>query len=292
MIRLFSKASIGILLLSALIAPALAASSAAQPQKGGPQATTEQFDINAKLAQEANFVPQSEAALDQLIEVAKHFKIPMGIEWAEPANAPNLPLALGRGATVEELIVAILQQTHGYQLTTKNGVLHIYRPALASDPRSLLNLRIPKFSLKKQNLFAARAALRLAVEMTLHPEEYSEGYVSDSGYPPGHVFDGNNITFHSSNVAVREILDRLIAASGNALWVAWLNHNPPPANESASSATLEARQASGLGMTSARPPLQANAFRYLELNWQFIPLTDRANNTHIKTQVFTAAEKP
>jgi hypothetical protein len=291
LMRSFSKALVRLLLLSALISSALPA-SAAQPQQREPQASKERLDLADVLTQETDFVPQSEGALDQLIEVAKHFKIPMGIEWTESAHAQNPPLSLPRGATVQELIVAILLQTPGSQMVLENGVLHIQRSALVDDPRNLLNLRISKFSVKNQNLFAARAALRLAVEMTLHPGEYTEGYLSDSGYPPGHAFDVNNITFHSSDVAVREILDHLIKANGNALWVVLLNRNSLQAAASSSRAPVEARRSSGLGLTSARPPLQKNAFRYLELDLQFIPLADGANNTHIKTKVFTAPEKP
>jgi hypothetical protein len=85
----------------------------------------------------------------------------------------------------------------------ENVVLYIHRVALTVDPRSLLNLRISKFSMKNLTLFEARSALRLAVEMTLRPGEYAEGYLADSGSPSGHVFELNDITFHRSNLMVR-----------------------------------------------------------------------------------------
>lgn len=292
MIRPFIKALVSLLLLLGLISPALPA-IAMQPRWCRRPASKEQLDLGAKLAQEANFIPGRGPAVDQLIEVAKHFNIPMGIEWAESASVVNPPPSLARGATVQELIDAILQPTPGYQLTLENGVLQIRSLALATDPRSLLNLRLSKFSVKNRTLFEARSALRLAVEMTLYPDEYTEGYISDSGSPSGHVFDLKNITFHCSNLTVREILNHLIKASGNALWVARPSLNPSRADESAVLSTIEERQSSGLGKRSAAGPLPANAFaNLLALNWEFIPLTDAADDTHIKSRLFTAPQKP
>jgi len=39
--------------------------------------------LKTKLAERTDFVPTSDTPLNQLIEVAQKFKIPMGIEWIE-----------------------------------------------------------------------------------------------------------------------------------------------------------------------------------------------------------------
>jgi hypothetical protein len=47
--------------------------------------------------------------------------------------------------------------------------------------------------------------------LTLPPRSY--------GYAPGDVFATKNISFEASNLTVRNILDKIALANGNALWV-------------------------------------------------------------------------
>jgi hypothetical protein len=211
----------------------------------------------------------------------------MGIEWVEQSAIIRKPLSLETGATVQQLISAILQQIPEYQQTIENGVLHVCQPAFASDPQNQLNLRISQFSVQERNLFEAQSSLRLAIEMTLYPDEYTEGYISDSGYPTGHVFTLNSITFKGSDLTVREILDALIKANNNALWLANLNRKAARAGENSYSAASEQRRSTGLGQRATESRGREAASSNLELQWEFIPLTDKADDSGIKTRRFT-----
>jgi hypothetical protein len=220
-------------------------------QKSEPSAQT----LEAKLSQKATFVPRNRPALDQLIEVAQHYRIPMGIEWNEQAEGRGNTLAVGRDANVRELINAILAQAPDEQMTVENGIVHVGTPALATDAKNILNLRIEDFQVKNENLFYAEDRLRLAIDMTLHPEDYEEGYNGGYGYAPDDVFAVRNISFRASNVTVRDILDRIALANGHALWVARLSRAEQEADGRKSQKAVR----------SEPPPAK-------QYPWKFIPL--------------------
>jgi len=272
-----------VLVFSLLIACAIQAQVTATRE----QSSSTQLSLEAKLALMANYVPESKEPREQLIEVAKRFKIPMGIEWVEQSAIISKPLSLETDATVQHLISAILQQIPEYQQTIENGVLHVSQAAFASEAQNQLNLRISRFSVTDRNLLEAQSSLRLAIEMTLYPDEYTEGYISDSGYPPGHVFTLNTITFKGSNLTVREILDSLIKANDNALWLARLNRKAVRAGENSSSAASEQRRSTGLGQRAAQARKRQPAPSDFELVWELIPLTDKTDDSNIKTRRFT-----
>jgi hypothetical protein len=175
-------------------------------------------DLEAKLRQRATFIPRDEPLLEQLIEVAQQYRIPMGIELPKAAGTAHAQLRPG-DSTVQELLSAIVSQSSDLRLTVADGLVHISSPAAASDPRNVLNLRLDKYCVKDRNIFQAEQALRLKIEMELHPDEYSEGFVSSYGYPHGHPLARKKLTLCRPDITVRDVLDGLAEANGNALWV-------------------------------------------------------------------------
>lgn len=178
--------------------------------------------LGQKLLQKATFVPRSTSALGQLMEVARYYQIKMGIEWAEQPNTEVSALSREGQTTVQRLIDGILRGIPGYRAKIENGVLHISNPSLETDPRNFLNLRIPEFSVSNASVFDAKATLRLKIDMSLHAERYVSGWNGGYGSPRGHVFDTRNVTFSGRNLTVRQILNKIVVANGNALWLARL----------------------------------------------------------------------
>jgi hypothetical protein len=181
-------------------------------------------DLDARLKQRVTFIPQSKPLPAQLVEVAQHYQLPMGIEVPAMSSAAPIP-QVGAAATVQDLLRAIILQAPDLQLTADNNIIHIAPPTAATDPRNVLNLRLDKYCVTDQNLFQAEQALRLKIELELHPGDYAEGFVSSYGYPHGHVFTLKKLTLCRANLTVREALDELAAANGNALWL--VEHNAP-----------------------------------------------------------------
>jgi hypothetical protein len=105
-------------------------------------------------------------------------------------------------------------------MTVQNGVVHVAPPVFAVDTDNFLNLLIEEFQVENENLFGAEHQLRLSIDMTRHPDEYEGGYAGGYGHDPDHVFAKRNVTFRGDDLSVREILDGLVKANGNALWIA------------------------------------------------------------------------
>ncbi|HUE83854.1 MAG TPA: hypothetical protein VMM84_17255 [Pyrinomonadaceae bacterium] len=176
-------------------------------------------DLEAKLAQRADFTPSAASVREQLVQVAQHYKIPMGIEWVlQPEKEPSKPIA---GSTVMTLLNSILQSASNYSITVRNGVVNVSDSRYATDSRNFLNLWIGEFSLSKANVFAASAELRFKIHRILHPERFVGGSTQGYGYgvPDEHGLDVRNISFSAKDSTVRDILDLIVVANGNTLWL-------------------------------------------------------------------------
>lgn len=177
--------------------------------------------LQSKLAQKTDFVPNAASTKERLIEVARHFEIPMGIEWVNRTNypAPHSPLA--NQPTVRELIRSILKDAPSYKLEVKAGVINIFDQSVKHDPRNFLNIRIPEYHVDKENIFGAQALLRFSIHKALNRELYQSGSNGGYGYgfPRTDTFDIKNISFSSENASVRDILNSIVSANGNALWI-------------------------------------------------------------------------
>ncbi len=178
--------------------------------------------LESKLSQKGDFVPTSTSVIEQLTEVAQHYKIPMGIEWIHQSDERNIssrPLKAQR--TVREMINLILQQAPNYKVKAADGALHIAHNSFAEDSNNFLNIRIPDYQAQEDNLFGAEALLRFMIRRTLHPEQYKNGFNGGYGYgvPREDNFDVRNISFSGHNLTVRDILNKIVAINGNALWL-------------------------------------------------------------------------
>jgi hypothetical protein len=193
----------------------------AAPQKQtGKSAKKAASDLEDKLARKADFVPSDKSVLYRLVAIAQHYEIPMGIEWINGSTELGTPSSRPRESyTVRDLLTAIVARLPDYQLTVDNGIVHIAPPVFAVRRENVLNLIIEEFKIENNNLYEANHELQLSVDMTLHPDEYEDGYVGGFGYGPD-VLAKQNFSFQGDDLTVRQILDGLAKANGNALWIA------------------------------------------------------------------------
>lgn len=179
--------------------------------------------LESKLSQKALFIPKSKSALERLIEVARNYRIPMGLEWLEQSDGDDdSPFLNESYETVRQLIHAILAHSPAYQVRTEEGILYIAQPFVAASHKNFLNLRISRYEVKDVNLFDAEEQLRIRINLLLFPQLYKNGYGGGYGYPPDHVFTARNITASGSDLTIRSVLNKIAASSGNALWVVQL----------------------------------------------------------------------
>lgn len=177
--------------------------------------------LEEKLATVTDYVPKATGPVEQLVEVARRFKIPMAIEWVESAGtttAERTPAS--RKRSVRELIEEIAP---GHRVEVEGGLVRIYSPSEALHPFNFLNIRLKSYSAKEADLFAAENQLRWAIRFTLEPEKYLNGYVGGYGHGSNHVFLIPKFTVSGSNITIRDVLNRIALAQGNALWAVTIN---------------------------------------------------------------------
>jgi hypothetical protein len=173
-----------------------------------------------KLAQMNDFVPSARTTEARLIELARHYKMPMGIEWMSDGNEAARPSPLIAQPTVREMLNSILRDAPGYRIEVKDGVLSIGKAPWSEDPRNFLNLQLIEYRIEKGNVIHAEAALRFQIHSRLHPEKYLTGY--NGGYGYGEIsesFSVKNISITGQDITVRQVLNSIIRQNGDAFWV-------------------------------------------------------------------------
>lgn len=175
-------------------------------------------DLENKLSQRVvAFDSESTTTVGHLVEFAQRFSIPMGIEWfVSPVEESVSPVHL-RNTTALDILQFIINQQSNYSFEFNNGLVHVFAPSYINDSRNFLNLRIPEFQARKENLFEVSYKLKISISRLLHPNMgYGGGYgrpESDDG------FDLPIITFSGNNLTARQILDNIVIKQGNALWI-------------------------------------------------------------------------
>jgi len=177
----------------------------------------------SKLERQTEFLPQSALPVEQLIEVAQQFKIPMAIEWLERSNAKPQTVVTFSGGSVLQLLNAILQESSEHQLVVEDRMLRVFSQAVVSHPFNFLNLHISRYQVTDESLLGAQAMLRTKINMMLYPELYKHGYGGGYGGAADSGFWVRNISFSGQDLTIREILMKIAEANGNAVWVVRLS---------------------------------------------------------------------
>lgn len=177
--------------------------------------------LEAKLAARADFTPDATSSKEQLVEVARHYGIPMGIEWIDMPSPGTSYSSVDKQPTVRDMIRLIVRRMPGYRLKIRDGIVNISYTSYAVDARNFLNIRIVEYHVNRENVFGAQALLRLNIHRALHPELYAGGSNGGYGYgvPRDDTFNLKNISFSARNVTVRDILNRIVTVKGNAAWL-------------------------------------------------------------------------
>lgn len=175
--------------------------------------------VATRLDQSKEFNTQSTTLRGQLVDLAKTYEIPMGLELLAGNDNPLKPLHI-KNETALGVLGKILQAQPGYEFDLSDGVVNVYSTRLFNDDRNFLNLIVRSYRINDLTLFGAWHYLGLAIKRTLHPDRnYGGGY----GGVGGNSLDIAKLTFSGDNLTVRQILNRLVAMQDGALWVVHLN---------------------------------------------------------------------
>jgi hypothetical protein len=188
---------------------------------GAPVRGARTDSLEEKLGTITDYVPKALAPVDQLVEVARRFNIPMGIEWVERASIapPEQTLPSGK-RSVRNLIEEIARVSPEHRVVVDDGLVRIYSLTGSVHPFNFLNIRLKSYIVKEADIFAAENELRWAIRFTLEPKKYLHGYNGGYGHGANDILQIPKLTLSESNVTIREVLNRIALAHGNALWVA------------------------------------------------------------------------
>jgi len=129
------------------------------------------------------------------------------------------------------LIEEIVGESSDYLVEPDGGLLRIYSRVAASHPFNLLNIRLDNYHVQDVDLFEAEDRLRWAIRFTLDPEKYKNGYGGGYGHGAGDVLEIGKFTLSGDNLTIRDVLNRIALAQGNALWVAVIRNDDLNATE-------------------------------------------------------------
>jgi len=215
--------------------------------------------LTEKLEQQTDFQPQRLSPVEQLVEVAQKFKIPMAIEWLErPAQASPTSLAFGKGSVLN-LLEAIVRRSSEHHLVITDGVVYVFPPAVANHRFNFLNLRVSHYQVTNMPLLGAQYMLRHSINALLYPDLYKYGFGGGYGSASDDPFWEANVTVSGDNLTIREILTRITVANGNALWVVRLGEDE-----------FEGSNPKWEGV-----PIDEYGHSPLNTRWKFVPLDEK-----------------
>src|SRR3954469_13798288 len=210
--------------------------------------------IVTKLNELVTFETASTTTEGQLIDFARTFQIPMGMELVVSGDDNSKHGVHISNEPAINALKQIVESDGTLAFDVRDEVVHIYSRKYVDDLRNFLNIRLASYELKNESLTAAKHYLNLEIRRQLKPNlNYGGGY---GGVGLNDDFDVKSITLAAKNQTVREILDRLIAIQANALWVVRLKPNQ---TRSASPYYSLATSANGDGTSE-------------DFFWQFLPL--------------------
>lgn len=186
----------------------------------GPQAKASQRptcqSLESKLAQQiAEFDNHAAPLIPTLLRISTEYHVPMGIErvTAEALNRPTT-VKFQKG-TLAGLLDVCARQLPGYAWIVREGAIDFFGKKEWVQTSNLFNLVIPSFSVSNQTVDATSDKLRTTVMMQT---EKPTGIIGS--YLGSFELEDKPISFESRNATVRDILNRMVALHGEAVWIA------------------------------------------------------------------------
>jgi hypothetical protein len=178
--------------------------------------------VGEKLQQQTNYRPRATAPDDQLIEVARHFKIPMAIEWLDekPAMDQIADLEFDKGSVLD-LIKAIVDRAPQENLIVEDRIVRVFPPSAFDSRLNFLNFTLDHYCVSDETVLGADFSLRIGIRMMLYPEDFKHGFGGGYG-GDGELFWVKAINICVDHAAVRALLTEIAAQSGKAAWMARL----------------------------------------------------------------------
>lgn len=183
-----------------LPAPGHAESDRLPSPKSGLDAHVQSYDSTGR------------SLVECVLGLAYDYHFPMGLEYVD-RNAVRQHLAVRmHGATVRDVLTALVSRLPEYRVGLSGGVVHLYSPKARDDPSNLMNTVISDFEVNEVDTRQADFKLFVALARKLGKQQAVVGSIAVGAW------GSKKITLHLRGARVHEILDAIVAANGVAVW--------------------------------------------------------------------------
>lgn len=214
-------------------------------------------NLSSRLAQPIrDFDNHGEPLISTLLRLAADYHLPMGIErvTAEGIRKP-IEVKLQQG-TVRTLIDSCVQKINGYAWKIEEGVVFVYGVDEYLQPSNLFNYVLPSFEIVNRTIGRANSMLREKLIL----EKYKPSGIAGS-YIISPETENKTLNLNVHNIAIRQILNRLIALHGEVVWIARVP--PDQLREAPSQGLWVMIPVSIFARPQTRSPAYLNSFLHL-----------------------------
>ena len=124
--------------------------------------------VRERLDQRTDYRPSATRPDEQLVEVARHFQIPMAIEWLnEDGTSDKLPKLKFEGGHVFDLIRAIVDRVPHEKLIVEDRIVRVFPPSALNHKFNFLNLRLKRYCVADESVLGANFAIWVGRDLML-----------------------------------------------------------------------------------------------------------------------------
>lgn len=162
--------------------------------------------------------------MDAILTLARRYRVPLGIEFIDEAMFQRVTVRVPSGHTVKSALDSLTPSSSGFLVTKRENVFVISHQKVPAH-NNVLDTIIHRVEIPGNSIEMANWALLVALDRQNRKEAgipQSQGY----GLSIAGVQSGAIAPFISTNMSVRDVLDRIVGEDGNAAWIVQVR---PPA---------------------------------------------------------------
>lgn len=174
--------------------------------------------LRDRLNQPTDYRVRAAEPSEQLVEVAKHFKMTIGIEWYDAGEEKLAESNFTKG-TVLDLIKAIVARAPHEQVIVEDRIVRVFPTEVLNHKLNFLNLRLEHYCVSDECVLGANFDIKIGIDRMLYPEKFKHGY--GGGYGGGEwLLWIKSINICVENATLRELFNEIVSQSGQAGWMA------------------------------------------------------------------------
>jgi hypothetical protein len=167
-----------------------------------------------------NFILDRKPVIEGLFDLAYEYRLPLGIEYID-ADLLRRPFKVELGnVSVRVAIESLVKHLPEYRVSFSDGLVDLYSPRARRNRSNILNMTMAHFQVSRVDALEASHRLWGEVFVRLHPGQGFAGHVPYGALAPSDP----RVTLNLENRKVYEILNAIVAADGEAMW---LVQHPP-----------------------------------------------------------------